>query len=129
MIICAIIPSAIIFITLIARWSYLNQPRAFAYAFQAKTKDVRLDHSYRFYMKKVNRQYRCYIERTPSFRNRDTSRYIPHYYIENGTGRIFICWTGKIHFRSQARTLCRNWANATQQFIDTGIPAPGFGRR
>ena len=120
--------SLTIFITLIVRWSDLKSPAYFTYTYSAKTKNYNLDHRYMFRMRKMPDGYRCYIERTPSFRNRDTSKYMPHYWVERGTNKQFICWTGKIKYPEQAKTLCRNWSDATQQFIDTGKPAPGFER-
>ena len=99
----------------------------FTYSYFAKTIQNG-DNEYYFTVHWVDNGYRCYIDRVPSFRGRDTSHYMPHYWEEKYTNRHFICWTENIIYPEQAKTLCRNWADATQQFIDTGIPAMGFER-
>lgn len=114
--------------TFFIRLPYLCSVKDFTYSYSAKTSCSGHDHSYNFYVKRFKDGYRCYIERTPSFRGRDTSHYMPHYWVEQGSGRHYICWTGKIKYPEQAKTLCQNWSDATQQFIDTGHPAPGFER-
>ena len=101
----------------------------FTYTYNAATIYSLQDHKYNFVIKKSHGEYKCYIQRIPSFRNRDTSKYMPHFWTENKTGKMYICWTGKIVYPKQAKTLCRNWADATQQFIDTGRPAAGFERK
>jgi len=121
-----VIPLLICLITFLVRLPYLSRIESFNYSCDAKTKYGSKDHTYRFFVKRVDGSYRCYIEGTPSFRGRDTSHYMPHYWVEQGTERHYICWTGKIKHPEQAKTLCRNWSDATQQFIDTGVPAPGF---
>lgn len=119
---------AICLITFLVRLPYLCTIKDFAYTYSAKTRYGSLDHNFNFFVKRVKGGYLCYIERTPSFRGRDTSNYMPHYWVEQGTNRHYICWTGTIKYPEQAKTLCRNWSDATQQFIDTGTPAPGFER-
>lgn len=99
----------------------------FTYNYSARTTQYG-DHNYHFYIRLVNNGYRCYIDYVPSFRGRDTSNYMPHYLEEEYTNKRYICWTGSITYPEQAKTLCRNWADATQKFIDTGIPAKGFER-
>lgn len=119
---------AICLFILLIRIPYLCKVHTFPFSYRAKTKYRNMDHNYNFFIKKANGGYRCYIESTPSFRGRDTSRYMHHYWVEKGTNRPYICWTGKIKYPEQAKTLCKNWSDATQQFIDTGTPAPGFER-
>ena len=114
-------------IVLLVRLPSMYVEEEFAYRYDALTSQYG-DHEYRFFVRWVDNGYRCYIDRVPSFRGRDTSHYMPHYWEEEYTNRHFICWTGTIRYPEQAKTLCRNWANATQQFIDTGIPAEGFER-
>lgn len=123
-----LVPIIAIMVTLIARYRILKEPEGFVYNYSAKTNLITQDHSYQFAVKKKSDGYRCYIEKVPAFRGRDTSNYMPHYLVEKITGRYYICWTGKMRYSEQAKTLCRNWADATQKFIDTGEPAPGFGR-
>ncbi|MCH5314748.1 MAG: hypothetical protein J1E81_02450 [Eubacterium sp.] len=128
MIFLLIIPIIVIAISvavMIPRW---RDPSEFNYNYYAVTNAAALDHQYKFFVKKVGNGYRCYIRRTPSYRGRDTSNYLPHYWVENKTDKHYICWTGEIKYPEQAKTLCRNWADATQKFIDTGVPAPGFKR-
>ena len=115
-------------LTFLIRLPHLCTVKNFTYSYSAKTRYGMQDHNYNFSVRRVSGEYRCYIERTPSFRGRDTSHYMPHYWVEQGTNRHYICWTGKIKYPEQAKTLCRNWSDATQQFIDTGVPAPGFER-
>ena len=122
------VPIIAVIITFIMRYQVLKEPECFTFNYSANTNATAKDHSYGFYVKKMTCGYRCYIEKTPSFRGRDTSHYMPHYLVENRTGKHYVCWTGNITYSEQAKTLCRNWANATQKFIDTGVPAPGFER-
>ncbi len=123
-----LIPIVAIIITFIVRYNILCEPNDFIFNYSAKTKYATKDHSYKFRVKRVGSGYRCYIEHAPSFRGRSTANYMPHYWVETGTDKHYVCWTGKIQYAEQAKTLCRNWADATQIFIDTGIPAPGFER-
>ncbi len=120
------IPIISILITSIVKYVVLKEHISSTYSYSAKTIFPSQDHSYQFGIKRVGRGYRCYIEYTPSFRGRNTSNYMPHYLTESFTGKKYVCWTGRIKYIEQARTLCRNWADATQTFIDTGVPAPGF---
>ncbi len=101
-----------------------SDPMQFYYSYYANTRYALDDHMYRFDVRKVRGKYRCYILRTPEFRGRNTSHYLPHYLTDGN--EHYICWTGAIIYPEQAKTLCKNWADATQQFIDTGVPAAGF---
>lgn len=127
MLIVLIISIMILLTVFLFKLPSLYVEEEFYYDYLAKSNGNK-DHKYKFLVKWVDDGYRCYIEKTPSFVGRDTSHYMPHYWEENGTGRHYICWTGKIQYSEQAKTLCRNWADATQQFIDTGKPAKGFER-
>lgn len=123
----SLIPIAAIVISFCTKYDNLKEPCKFLYAYNANTTSHNLDHSFLFSLEKVDSGYRCYIERIPSFRGRDTSNYQYHTLREKSSNRLYVCWTGNIKYIEQAKTLCRNWADATQKFIDTGIPAPGFG--
>ncbi len=123
----ALIPILAVVITFFLQYDTLKEPRKFHYEYSAKTTTPGLDHNYKFSLEKINTGYRCYIERYPSFRGRDTSGYQYHILTETISKRSYVCWTGRVEYLEQAKTLCRNWADATQKFIDTGIPAPGFG--
>lgn len=116
-------------VTFLIRLSYMRLPKIFKYNYVANTIYRNEDHYYSFLIQYSDGGYKCYIENIPSFRGRDTSQYTAHYWTEKISGRNWICWTGKIKHPEQAKTLCRNWSDATQQFIDTGIPAPGFERQ
>ena len=105
-----------------------KRPRRHIYRYSAETTKRYLDHDYIFSIEKIGNVYRCYVNRYPSFRGRNTANYLYHILRESKTRRVYICWTGAIRTRDQAMTLCENWANATQKFIDTGVPAPGFSR-
>ena len=119
---------AVCLLTLLIRLPYLCKRCRFSYVYSARTNQFYQDHRYCFTIRKVHGEYRCYIDRTPSFRGRSTANYTPHYWVEERTKKRFICWTGKIRYPAQAKTLCQRWSDATQQFIDTGRPAPGFER-
>lgn len=127
MLIVLLISITIILAVFFVRLPALYVEDEFFYDYYAKSSEKN-DCKYKFFIKWVDNGYRCYIERTPSFRGRDTTNYMPHYWEENSTRRHYICWTGKLQYSEQAKTLCRNWADATQQFIDTGKPAKGFER-
>ena len=130
MFILAFIPLVAIAITFAVRYRSMRDPVQFAYDYQAKTSCPSKDHFYTFEVKKDSKNlYKCYICRTPSFRGRDTSNYMPHVWHDRSTGERWVCWTGKIKYPEQAKTLCRKWADATQVFIDTGKPLPQFERR
>jgi len=123
-----LIPLSAIVITFCTKYKDLKEPCKYTYEYSATTVCPSLDHKYLFSLEKCSDGYRCYIERIPSFRGRSTSNYQYHTYVESSSKRHYVCWTGKVKYFEQAKTLCRNWANATQQFIDTGVPAPGFER-
>lgn len=116
-------------VTFFIRLPYMRLPKIFIYDYAANTIYCSKDHNYSFLIQYEDGGYKCYIENVPSFRGRDTSQYTAHYWTEKNTGRNYICWTSKIKHPEQAKTLCRNWSDATQQFIDTGVPAPGFERQ
>jgi len=99
------------------------------YEYLATTLYPTLDHKFIFSIELENGLFKCYIERVPSFRGRDTSNYDYHYYTNQSNKRKYICYTGKIEYLEQGRTLCRKWADAHQRFIDTGKADKEFIRR
>ncbi len=121
------IVSIIIISIIIAVIVYIFRNRSFLYCYNAKSSRRSKDNFYSFRIKRFMGEYRCYLDRIPSFKGRDMKHYQPHLWEENG--KYYICWTGKIQYPEQAKTLCRKWSDATQQFIDTGKPAPGFEKR
>ena len=123
-----LIPIIAAFITFLLNLTSIKEPDRFSYEYNAKTLFIALDHKYLFTVEKLDREYRCYIERSPDFRGRSKANYQDHCWRERSSNRRYICWTGKIKYAEQAKTLCRNWADATQQFIDTGVPLPAFRR-
>lgn len=100
------------------------------YSYKAKTVSPLLNHEYRFKIIKdiITKQYKCFVLKTPEVRGAGSSDYEPHLWY-NEKNEKWICWTGKIENKDQAKTLCRKWADCTQQYIDTGIPAPGFSKK
>lgn len=124
----ALIPISAVIITFCSKYSDLKEPCKFVYEYNPTSVYPSLDHKFIFSIEKMSGGYRCYIERIPSFRGRSTNNYQYHTLRDNTSKRLYICWTGNIKYFEQAKTLCRNWADATQKFIDTGVPAPGFGR-
>lgn len=134
LVIIPIIAIIIAFCTMCNEWNATNRgnqnrnsaPCGFAYEYSPVSKYPSLDHKYSFSIVKIGGGYRCYIDRIPSFRGRSTAHYQYHFLSESGSHRRYICWTGVINSIEKAKTLCRNWADATQQFIDTGVPAKGF---
>lgn len=130
MFILAFIPVIVIAITFAVRYSYMRDPVRFSYEYKAQTSCPSMDHLYIFDIRKESDNlYKCYIRRTPSYRGRDISNYIPHVWYNKTTNERWVCWTGSIRYPEQAKTLCRKWADATQVFIDTGNPLPAFVRR
>ena len=130
MFILAFIPVIVIAVTFAVRYRSMCDPVQFSYEYQAQTSCPSKDHLYTFDIRKESDNlYKCYICRTPSYRGRDTSNYMPHIWYNKTTNKRWICWTGSIKYPEQAKTLCRKWADATQVFIDTGKPLPAFVRR
>lgn len=76
------------------------------------------DNRYVFTLKRLPSGYRCYIDRTPSYRGRSVSMHIAHY-LTDSRGK-YICYTKDLAHIEQARTLCRQWSNLTQRYIETG---------
>lgn len=122
----SLIPIIAIVITFCVRYSDLKEPCNFTYEYYPTTIYNSLDHKFIFSIEKLSSGYRCYVKYMPSFRGRKTTNY--QYHLLPDSERHYVCWTGKIKYSEQAKKLCRNWADATQQFIDTGVPAPGFER-
>lgn len=130
MIFLILIPLTAIAIAFAVRYRSLRDPVQLSFDYSATTSFPSKDHYYSFDIRKESdNAYKCYICRTPSFRGRDTSNYMPHFWYNKVTDGRWICWTGIIKYPEQAKTLCRKWTDATQVFIDTGKPLPEFVRR
>lgn len=88
------------------------------YTVYAETTSPGSDNRYVFTLKKLSSGYRCYIDRTPSYRNRSTSFHMTHRLSDN-RGE-YICFTADLPYIAQARTLCKTWSDLTQRYIETG---------
>lgn len=76
------------------------------------------DNRYEFTLRRHGSGYRCYIDRTPSYRGRSTDAGVIHRLSDNRG--YYICYTANLPYLEQAKTLCRNWSNMTQRYIETG---------
>ena len=104
-------------------------PTKITYDYWAKsvTNKIDVDSLYSFIIEKCYDGYRVYINRVPNlFISRDKTNYNPHLYKEKSNNMFYICWTNRIKRIDDAKTLARLWADATQQFVETGSPANGF---
>ena len=95
-----------------------SEPAKSTYTVYAKTSCPGSDNRYVFTLKKLPSGYRCYIKRTPSYRNRSTSLHATHR-LSDSRGK-YICFTADLPYIAQARTLCRQWSDLTQRYIETG---------
>ena len=95
-----------------------DEPLVTTYTVYAETGYNGADNRYVFTLKKLPSGYRCYIDRTPSYRGRSADMHTTHHLVDS-RGK-YICYTAKIPYIAQARTLCRQWSNLTQRYIETG---------
>ena len=100
------------------RPSTSTAPAGVTYTVYAETGYEGTDNRYVFTLKQLSTGYRCYINRTPSYRNRSTTMGDTHY-LTDSCGK-YICYTAKISHLEQAKTLCHQWSNLTQRYIETG---------
>ena len=106
-----------IFIFVLGIKSISNSSERFEYL--AQTLYVHKDHTYRFFIKKINGCYRCYIIRVPQFQGLKAKRYIQGYDIDPKNDAKYIIWNGeKLTSIDSAKNICRAWANANQTLID-----------
>lgn len=94
------------------------EPKLTTYTVYAETSSPGADNRYVFTLKKLSSGYRCYIDRTPSYRNRSTSLHVTHR-LSDERGK-YICFTADLPHIAQARTLCKQWSDLTQRYIETG---------
>lgn len=94
------------------------EPKLTTYTVYAETNSPGSDNRYVFTLKKLSSGYRCYIDRTPSYRNRSTSLHVTHR-LSDERGK-YICFTADLPYIAQARTLCKQWSDLTQRYIETG---------
>lgn len=95
-----------------------TEPGLSTYTVYAETSSPGSDNRYVFTLKKLSSGYRCYIDRTPSYRNRSTSLHVTHR-LSDKRGK-YICYTADLPYIAQARTLCKQWSDLTQRYIETG---------
>ena len=102
-----------------------EKPCRFRYTHYASTVKGIYDNKYVFTIEKYDGEYFCFVERHPSLR-REYSPEDLHLNYDSYSERYYICWTNPITTPENAKKLCRMWAGSIQQFLDTGIPVPGF---
>lgn len=96
--------------------SISNSSERFEYL--AQTLYIHKDHTYRFFIKKINGCYRCYIIRVPQFQGQKAKHYIQCYTTDSKNNK-YIIWNGeKLTTIDSAKNICRAWANANQTLID-----------
>lgn len=93
-------------------------PQEIRYTVYADTGYENADNRYRFTLTRLPQGYRCYIDRTPSYRSRSMDPNVIHR-LRDGD-RYYICYTAPLPELEQAKTLCRDWSNLTQRYIETG---------
>ena len=95
-----------------------GEPRVTTYTVYAETGCNGADNRYVFTLKRLPSGYRCYIDRTPSYRGRSTDMHATHHLIDS-RGK-YICYTANLPYIAQAKNLCKQWSNLTQRYIETG---------
>lgn len=77
------------------------------------------DKEYQFNYKNVNGEWRAYILRMPSLRNRNSSGVITHrLYDDNGSP--YVCWDRAVTSLKDMQTISKVWADSIQEYIATG---------
>ena len=88
--------------------------------YDAKTRFPHQDHAYIFEIERQrNSSYRCYIRQAPFLLGRNLSHGAVNYFVERNTGRHCIAINGTISSEEAAKSICRDWADANQFFIDS----------
>lgn len=60
----------------------------------------------------------AYIEKQPSYRGRATDAHSTHR-LSDGSHK-YVCWTSPLRSLKEAKQVAALWADATQQYIQTG---------
>lgn len=63
--------------------------------------------------------WRVYIDRSPSYGDRDTDGHSTHRYTD-GSSRHYICFTGTLDDAREAKQVARAWAESTERYIEDG---------
>jgi hypothetical protein len=82
-----------------------------------RTKDGRADYGFSF-EQLSDGSWRAYIENQPSYGGRDDSGHATHR-LSDGS-RQFVCWTDPVWSLDGIKQIAAKWADATQQYIQTG---------
>ncbi|MBQ9165855.1 MAG: hypothetical protein IJX71_02875, partial [Oscillospiraceae bacterium] len=98
--------------------THAASPSQQLYTCSGKSIRVGADCRYQFRLVRKPGTYRCYILRTPSYGNRPHDCHVAHYLMDS-TGK-YICFTADIPHLEQAKTLCQQWSDMTQRYIETG---------
>lgn len=119
------IPMLICLAVFFIRLPYMCRPSSWQFHYAAATYYESKDHSYRFTVSRIRGGcYRCYIDQAPMMPGVKPRRYLQSYAVDPKTERAYIVWNGAaLTTTEQAKTLCRNWANANQFFIDAASSA------
>lgn len=73
---------------------------------------------FEFSIERAGAGLRIYIERHPSYRQRDDSAHATHRLSEGP--RRYVCWEGELRSWKDAENLATAWAQKTQEYICTG---------
>ena len=95
-----------------------SAPQRLNYTVYAESGYNKSDNRYAFTLERLPQGYRCYIDRSPSYRGRRTDPSIIHQ-LQDSQGP-YICYTADLPELEQAKALCQEWSNLTQRYIETG---------
>lgn len=86
-----------------------------------------VDFTFRFAWIPHETTWRVYIEQQPSYGSRNAGAHASH---RLGLPHSpYVCWTNPLRTYAEARSVAALWADATQQYIATGMFAPPSGTR
>lgn len=84
----------------------------------ANDRHGRKDKEYHFNYKKIDGAWRAYILRMPDLGSRDPNSIPTHRLWDND--QPYICWNGRVTSLKDIQTISRHWADAIQEYIETG---------
>ena len=83
-----------------------------------RTRNGRSDYRFRI-ARTSDRGYRVYILNQPSYGSRGTGDHATHR-LSDPHGR-YVCWTGRLNTREEARQVAATWADKTEDYILKGL--------